>query len=331
MAQATAEKEKAKTGPGTAVAPVAEGKPVAIVTQMVRSYIERRQMILPANYAVENALKSAWLLIQQAENRDHVPALQCCTQVSVQNALLSMVLQGLNPDKDQCYFIVYGKTLCLQRSYFGNIHLVKTLTGALDVFAEVVYKGDIFEYEITRGKKKVTKHVQKLENVNPSNIIAAYAIALYPDDIIETEIMTWDQIKMSWRKSIAKPFDDKGNLRPGTPHHDQTDQMCKRTVANRLCKPLINGSSDSALFKQYVVEAEEMMAEAEIDAEIEEKANKGEIIGALAEGRPEACSRCGQTEVPLSTTEGDKVCEACYTGAGGPATTEGQKKDECPI
>lgn len=65
---------------------------------------------LPANYAVGNALKSAFFALKSSNDGDliqiaaHVPE----TKTSIANALMDMVVQGLTPAKTQVYFIKYG-------------------------------------------------------------------------------------------------------------------------------------------------------------------------------------------------------------------------------
>ena len=87
---------------------------IDIVTARVREFQNKGELYFPSNYVPENALKSAWLTIQETEDKNRKPALEVCTKESIANALLSMVIQGLNPDKKQCYFIVYGNKLQLQ-------------------------------------------------------------------------------------------------------------------------------------------------------------------------------------------------------------------------
>ena len=114
---------------------------------------QARRLKFPPNYSPENALMSAYLVMQQTTTPDKKPVLSVCTQESVANALLDTVVQGLNPVKKQCYYIPYGNTLTCQRSYFGTMAVCKRVTGAQEIFAEVVYEGDQFEYEIMRRNK----------------------------------------------------------------------------------------------------------------------------------------------------------------------------------
>lgn len=234
---------------------------------------------LPPNYSAANALKSAWLVLQETFDKEKRPALEVCTKESTANALLDMVVQGLNPAKDQCYFIVRGNKLCLDRSYFGDVAVCKRVDPTIDdIFAEVVYKGDELEYEIVRGKRIIEKHHQKTTNIDESKIAAAYAICIDKDSNVKRcEFMTFEQIKQSWKMSQMKPIDDKGNVKTGSNHAKYASEFSKRTVTRRLAKHIINTSADENLFIQTLRRMDNLNAEAAADQEADENANR-EII-----------------------------------------------------
>lgn len=210
---------------------------VDAVTDRVRGLLESRELHLPKGYSAENALKAAWLVLQEVQDKNGKAALSVCTQNSIANSLFAMVVQGLDPLKKQCYFIVRGAQLTMMRSYFGTIAAAKRMAGVVDVYAEAVYEGDEFEYEIDRGVKRVTKHKQSLASIDPSKLIGAYAVIdLGPDRPQVTEIMAMTQIRVSWSKG-----------RSGGPQTDQPDEMARRTVINRALKRYINASSDDHL------------------------------------------------------------------------------------
>ncbi|MHB8928865.1 MAG: recombinase RecT [Bacillota bacterium] len=266
---------------------------VDIVSAKIREFVEHGQLDLPAGYSVENAMKSAWLMLQQTVDAEKRPVLQSCTRDSVANALLDMAVQGLNPAKHQCYFIAYGNVLACQRGYFGDMAVAKMIRPDIEIYYGVVYKGDELEYAIERGRRRITKHVQKLENIKPEAITAAYCVIEGKDgEAIHTEIMTIDQIHKSWQQS--KTYKDGGN---GV-HQKFTDQMCLRTVIRRTCKPIINSSNDDYLFAQAVRRSGELQAEAEIESEVEEKAN-GEVIDTEAKPVP--------AEFQVSETESESA------------------------
>lgn len=252
---------------------------VANVSKTLRRFSDNGELVLPGNYSIENALKSAWLTLQETVDKDRHPVLQSCSQASIANALLDMAVQGLNPGKKQCYFIAYGQKLLCLRSYFGAMAVAERVARATDIWAEVVYAGDIFEYEIGHNRKNVTKHTQKLENVGKP-IIAAYCVVEFGNGKPScTEIMTIEQIQKAWAKSRMNP------AAPASVHATFPEEMCKRTVINRACKKLINSSSDSSLFLEHFNRSDEEQAEGEVADEIEENAN-GPILD-IAPEEPE--------------------------------------------
>lgn len=218
------------------------------IADKVLAKIEKLQgtgdLHLPKNYAVENHLKAAWLVLQETEDRNHVPALTCCTRESIANALYDMVLQGLSVAKKQGYFIVYGNKLEFQRSYFGTVALAKS-TGGLksEPVANVVYEGDDFVYTIDpeTGGYKIVQHNQVLENIDNTKIKGAYAILTLADGSKSVTIMSMQQIRASWNQGATK------GTSPA--HKNFAEEMAKKTVIGRACKMMINSSSDAWLYE----------------------------------------------------------------------------------
>jgi len=229
----------------------------------------KREIFFPPNYSPENALKSAWLILQDiktSKNDGGKPVLQACSQNSIANALLDMVVQGLNPMKNQCYFIAYGKNLTLQRSYLGTMAIAKRLPDVDDITYQVIYEGDEIEMDIVGGVRQITKHVQKFENIMSGKIIGAYCSILFKDCKVHTEVMTMDQIKAAWNQGQMK-----GN---SGAHKNFTDQMALKTVINRACKFIVNSSDDSSILTETFArttknESPEVQYEL-LDAEVEE-------------------------------------------------------------
>lgn len=244
---------------------------VDVVTDRVMAMTQGGQLVLPPNYAVQNSLKSAWLILQATKDKDGKLALQVCTKDSIANALLDMCVQGLNPAKKQGYFIPYGNQLTFQRSYFGTIAVAKQMAGVREVYPEVVYEGDQFEYTLVRGSRQITKHTQSLANVDGTKIVAAYCTVEFVDGREYTEIMTWDQIKKAWSKSKMNPEGANST------HKTFPEEMAKRTIINRALKRCINTSSDDHLFLTSFNRSDELIAEAELAEEAAANAN-GEII-----------------------------------------------------
>jgi recombination protein RecT len=253
---------------------------VDIVAAKVHGFIQNGELHLPRDYSVENAIKSAWLILQTVEDKDHNKALAVCTRDSIANALLDMIVQGLNPGKRQVYFIAYGKILVAQRSYFGSMAVAQMVDPRVREFSQAcVYEGDKFKYGIVNGKKSVTLHEQDIDNVDKRNILAAYAVALDKDgNPLRTDIMTIDEIHQAWRQSKVSPFDERGNVKDASTHGKFAADMAQKTVTNRLCKMIINASSDSALLLDAIKRNDELADSAAVAEEIEERANAGDVL-----------------------------------------------------
>jgi len=212
------------------------------VQKSVMSMEEKGELNLPDDYSASNALKSAFLQLQETVDKNKKPALDVATQPSIYNALLEMVTLGLTPAKDQGYFIVRGNQLTFQRSYFGNMALAKRLAGAVDVVAQVIFEDDKFTYDIKGGRLVNIKHEQEWQN-RSGKITGAYATLSFDDGRPDwTEVMTMDQIKQAW----GQGYTYKEDKNYGT-HHDFEEEMCKKTVINRATKKYIKSSSDANL------------------------------------------------------------------------------------
>jgi recombination protein RecT len=232
----------------------------------------------PKDYSYSNALKSAYLILAETVDRDKKPVLASCSQTSICNSLLDMCIQGLSPAKKQCYFIPYGGKLQLSKSYLGNIAATKRLKGVKNVFANVIYEKDEFEYvlDMETGLKKITKHEQSFGNIDISKIRGAYAVVVMEDGNNYVEVMTMDQIKNAWNQGAAKGGSGA--------HKNFTDEMAKKTVINRACKNFTCTSDDSDLLVSTISRTNEYNPEdivenvhEEVKEEIKENANK-EVI-----------------------------------------------------
>lgn len=192
----------------------------------------------PPNYSVANALRSAWLIIQDTKDKTGRAALDVCTRESVFNALFNTAVQGLSPAKKQIYYVVYGDQLQAQRSYFGTMAVTKRIPGVVDIISDVVYPGDTFKASKSGGSWQIEEHVSDWKNIDPDNLEAAYCTIVFEGGGSYTEIMNRKQIENSWNKSRS---------RDRTVHKEFPDQMAKRTVINRACKVFMNSSDDSDL------------------------------------------------------------------------------------
>lgn len=228
------------------------------------------QLVLPPNYSAANALQSAWFKLIEIPKGKDKPLIELCTKSSIANALFKMVADGLNPGKNQVYFIPYGTKLECQRSYQGSIALAKRHGKLEKIAANVIYENDEFTFEIDveTGYKKIKSHVSSIDNIG-GKIKGAYAVCTLTDGTTFAEIMSVQQIQKSW---------DQGVMKGGSPAHKNfEDQMCLKTVISRACKIIINSSDDSVLFTSDEQDNVDLLSES-VQDDIAENANKGDII-----------------------------------------------------
>lgn len=239
----------------------------AQVLSKVNAFQQSGELRLPDNYSPENALKSAYLILLETKNKDGKHALTYCTQASIANALLKMVVWGLSPLKKQCDLIMYGDRLECGIEYTGNIVLAKRYGGMKDIKANAIVKGDVFEFQVDTetGYRKIIKHEQSLENMGSKEIIGAYAVITMQDGTKDVEIMNFAQIKQAWGQGATK-----GN---SPAHQNFPDQMSIKTVINRACKLLIRGSDDAVLYNKEDDENQESIEET-VKQNIAANANK---------------------------------------------------------
>lgn len=236
-----------------------------------------KKIDVPPDYSPGNALRSALLILKSLKNSKGVPILEGgCTKESIANALMYTIVQGLNPEKKQVYYITYGDTLKAQRSYFGSMALVQRLCNIVEIHSHVIYKDDIFDYSIDQMSSNIVifKHKQELKNIDDKKIVGAYARLRFIDQRHDrVELMTINEIKNSWEQS--KTYKKLGL---NSTHEKFPAEMAKRTVIERACKQLINSSNDYAIMNSEATYVDNQIDENEyVEEEKKEKANSEEF------------------------------------------------------
>ena len=214
------------------------------VMNSLTAYESQGSINLPPNYSVGNALKSAWLKFQGD------PKLMACEPASIANALLDMAVSGLNPSKNQCYFIPMGNKCVLMTSYFGKQCAVKRIRGVKDIRADVIYKGTGYELTLDEwGNDDIT--ITKpcpLDERASSNIIAAWAKIILDESIWGTStfttVLTLEEIKNAFNMGNAK-----GN---SAAHKNFLGEMAKRSAINRCIKNFLNTRDDEDILIEVI-------------------------------------------------------------------------------
>lgn len=245
------------------------------VLARVKSLETQGDLKFPENYSPENAMKSAMLTLQDlkgSKKDGYKPALEFANPNSIANALMDMVVQGLNPAKNQGYFIMYGDKVQFQRSYLGTMAVTRRVTGAKEINAEVIFEGDEVKYKTKNGKIVDLEHSQSFGNRDSKKIIGAYATVVFEDESKNyTEIMSFEEIEEAWKQS-QMVYD--GNFKEDGTHRRFPQEMAKKTVINRACKKLLNSSDDSSLLSSEVKIRDNRQRKEILDAEEEANANK---------------------------------------------------------
>ena len=188
---------------------------------------------MPKDYNYVNAVKATMLKLQDVKDKNGKPALEVCTPSSIQSALFSMVVKGLDVSKNQAYLVCYGEQLQLQESYFGKVLQVKRIFPEWEPRPNIVHEGDTFKYTVNpeTGRRELVEHTQSLENLDKP-IVGGYIYLPCADGGKDLYCMTYKQIVASWSKSrsggaTAKQFPEK---------------MAMKTLVNSGCNIIINST-----------------------------------------------------------------------------------------
>ena len=274
-----------------------------LVLKKVNAFTEAGSLQLPKDYSVSNAMRGAWLVLQELKDKDNKPVLTSCTPGSIANALLDMATQGMSVQKKQGAFIVYGNKVVFQRMYAGNVALAKRYAGMKEVRANVIYKDDVFEYGVDAetGRKHIIEHKTKIQNIDFTKLLGAYALVIMEDGSTYLEVMSMAQIKQSWEQGQSK-----GN---SPAHRNFPDQQMIKTVINRAIKILISASDDSVLMENL----ETNRKIESVKETIAENANHGEPLDITHEEIPEEIPeppaeviQPEQPEIPIETEKKPK-------------------------
>ena len=206
------------------------------VGQLVLSRVEEMCQVgftMPKDYNYVNAVKATMLKLQDVKDKNGKPALEVCTPSSIQSALFSMVVKGLDVSKNQAYLVCYGQQLQLQESYFGKVLQVKRIFPEWEPRPNIVHEGDTFKYTVNpeTGRRELVEHTQSLENLDKP-IVGGYIYLPCADGGKDLYCMTIKQIMASWSKSrsggaTAKQFPEK---------------MAMKTLVNSGCTMVINST-----------------------------------------------------------------------------------------
>lgn len=260
----------------TDTAPAKKAEPIITQVQsQVASWLQDKRLNLPPDYSVGNALQSAWLKLREdGVIKNGQVNTDLVTETSVIAALQKTAVQGLNPGKDQCYYIKYGTALTMQRSYHGDIRVAQVSSAIkIEPYYDVVCEGEKVVLRKVRNRYGYVTVVADHEFGivrDMSKIVAAYCGFVDENgEDMGAEIMSVDQIQTSWKKSkMYSPGKE------GTFHTQQPDRACIRTVVRRRCLQIIRTSGDPFMVAESFTDDEATAIEAEFREEVNANANR---------------------------------------------------------
>ena len=217
-------------------------------------------------YDVGNAVNMAMIQVATSvKDKAGRPALEVCTKGSIARCVLDMVLQGLMPERNQCWFIVYGDALTLQRSYFGTVATLKrVMPYPIHVTADVIREGDQYIQDFTPYGERYVKGITTDLMESAGKPIKAVYCNIFKEgteELLGSAFMSMEQVKTSW--SHSKTYRSEGS----SPHNQEPDEMAKRTAIVRACKLLLKSSIAS--LNEATVDAFNRTTDGEFDNDME--------------------------------------------------------------
>ncbi len=204
-------------------------KPTAAPTtaQLIVQHKDQIAMALPDHVSADRMARIALTELRKT------PALAKCDPYSFMGALIQAAQLGLEPGSGlgHAYLIPFGTTVQLIVGYQGMIDLAMRSGKVDSIYADLVYKGDEFDYFVQDGKQKLQHRPNFSSDRHPDDIIAIYAIAQIKGGSVMIEVMTpleVQTVEIGSRKG--------SNMSPVWKKY--WAEMAKKTVIRRLFKKL---------------------------------------------------------------------------------------------
>ena len=151
------------------------------------------------------------------------PAIADCTMESLELAVIRSIEHKLMPDGNEAAIIPYGKEAAFVPMVNGKRKLVREANKGVNLRSRVVFEQDHWRYE--EGLNVILEHKPN-ENAtrHPDSIIAAYAIAKFPDGDFEFEVIFKPDIARARARGRASAW------------KTDTAEMVRKTVEGLLYK-----------------------------------------------------------------------------------------------
>lgn len=169
------------------------------------------------------------------------PKILECSPESVMLSLLRSAAMGLEPDGGplgQGYLVPFwsGKNKRYEcqfiPGYRGLVKLARNSGEIADVWAEVVYESDEFDYEL--GLEQKLRHKRNDAADDPGPLKFAYAVARFRDG--EKKFVVMNRREVEKVKASSSSKNEQGEV--VGPWREWEEEMWKKTAVRRLCKLL---------------------------------------------------------------------------------------------
>lgn len=255
---------------------VASTAPATVEKTIAHLIESQKNQLARALPRVMDADRFARVLITECKAN---PSLMKAEPVSLMAAVMKAAALGLEPGPlGHCYLVPFknsrtGKTeVQLILGYKGIIDLARRSGQVSELYAEVVYEGDDFTYEL--GLHRTLTH-KRTPTSNRAHVMYAYAIAKYRDGGFDFRVL--DEMEIDGRRSRSM------SAKSG-PWVTDYDAMARKTAVRALSPYLpltieVHATLDTADERVFdLTDFGEV-----IDAEVEEQP----AIEATAGGTPE--------------------------------------------
>lgn len=154
-------------------------------------------------------------------------------KTSIMQAVYNVALTGLslNPVMKLAYLVPRKGKCVLDPSYQGLTKLIADTGSVKTIYSYPVYKGDHFEVQM--GTSIEIKHIPKF--LPNAEIEKFYAVAILPDNSVQFEVMTAEQVNEIRDKSEGYKAFKSGSAKSAI-WNDHYPEMGRKTVIKRLTK-----------------------------------------------------------------------------------------------
>ncbi len=163
----------------------------------------------------------------------NTPKLADCEPLTLLGAMMTCASIGLEPNTvlGHAYLIPFGKNVQLIIGYKGMIDLARRSGHVVSIHADVVYEGDVFEFEY--GSAQHLRHVPEGPRQNPTH---AYCHAKLTDGEAFI-VLPWDVV-MGIRDTSQGYKAAKRYKKTDTPWMTHEHQMARKTAVRALFNEL---------------------------------------------------------------------------------------------